>query len=86
MCDEKKAIDNLFTMLRGEPYSRPHAIYAHSIDGDELVGFAAFVEDVLTFFRVDSDESVHCDGLVSHPAMGARGIAAKYDADYAIAI
>ena len=82
-----KAMDNFFVKLRGEPYSKPRAIYARDFDGrDDLIGFSAFFEGVLTFFRVMPDESVRCDGLVSYPAMGNRGIAAYYGGDYAVAI
>lgn len=86
MCDEKKAINNLFSFLRGEAYSKPHKIYEHGINGDELVGFAAFMEGTLTFFRIGENESIHCDGFVPYPAMGARGIAYHGGGDYAVAM
>ena len=84
--NQNKAIDNLYAKLRDEVYSRPHAIYEHTDYGDDLVGFAAFVEGTLNFFRVMPDNSVRCDGLVSYPAMGARGIAHQFGGDYAVAM
>ena len=84
---QEKATSNFFEKLRGEAYRKPRAIFEVADDGRaDLIGFAAHVDGILNFFRVMPDESVRCDGLVSIPAMGNRGIAAYYGGDYAVAI
>lgn len=83
----KKATDNFFLKLRGMAYSKTKALYEIDDAGRaDLIGFSAFVEGSLNFFKVMSDLSVRCDGLIDLPAMGERGIAAYYDCDYAVAI
>ena len=84
---QRKAIDAFFDKLRGESYSRTYAIYERSDDGrPDLLGFAAFVEGVLNFFELRSDESIRIAGMVPYPQMGAKGIAHHFGGDYAVAI
>lgn len=85
--NQNKAIDNFFDKLRGESYGRTFAIYERcDSEQSDLLGFAAFVDDVLNFFRVMPDDSVRVSDMVPYPAMGTRGIAAYFSGDYAVAI
>lgn len=81
----KRATQNFFDKLRGEAYSKPRALYEISDDGKaNLIGFAAFVDDCLNFFKVvEGTLAIRCDGIIPYPAMGNNGICAYYGADYA---
>ena len=87
--DKRTAIGNFFNKLHGEgvAFQKPRALYEIADDGRaDLVGFAAIIDGLLNFFRVMSDNSVRCDGMIPYPAMGNGGIAAYYDIDYAEAL
>lgn len=87
--DQQDARNNLATMLCEEVVIRVHDIFEIDREGRaDLIGFAALLGDgidrIMTFFRVDSKNGVHCDGCISNPALGNRGIAAYYGGDYAV--
>ena len=85
--DQTAATNNFFDKLRGESYSRPAAIYELSNDGKaDLIGFSVVWEGVLTFLGVRRDNSVYCTESVPYPAMGLRGVAARFGGDYAVAL